>query len=140
MPWLLRMATHIYPIDPSPKVRMTRKDTWRNSEVRPAVQRWRAFQNRVQELGITVRDGDHITFRISMPESWSAKKKAAHIGTPHRSKPDLDNLLGGLFDAALLSQKGGDQHIAEVGRLRKIWSDVGRVEIWRDTEKESPIG
>src|SRR4051812_40821290 len=67
MPWLLRMATHIYPIDPSPKVRMTRKDTWRNSEVRPAVQRWRAFQNRVQELGITVRDGDHITFRISMP-------------------------------------------------------------------------
>lgn len=125
------MPTHIYPIDPQPKVRMTRKDTWRNADVRPAVQRWRAFQNEVQRLGVTVQDGDSITFRIAMPASWSAKKRAAHLGMPHRAKPDLDNLLGGLFDAALLSQKGGDQHIASLGAVAKMWAPEGSIMIER---------
>lgn len=120
---------------------MTRRDTWRTSEVRPAVQRWRDFQRRVQELGITVQDGDGITFLIAMPASWSVKKKLAHIGAPHRAKPDLDNLLGGLFDAAMLSQEGGDQHIAELGAVRKTWHDTGNIVIFRvNTKKESPFG
>lgn len=127
------MATVIYEVTPCPKVRMTRRDTWANGKVRPSVQRWRDFQNEVQRLGITVQDGDEITFGVPMPPSWSAKKRETHIGCPHRSKPDLDNLLGGLFDAAMLSQKGGDQHIAHIGSVKKLWSDSGRIAVFRKT-------
>lgn len=125
-------ATFTYTVDPSPKVRMTRQDTWATSKVRPAVQRWRAFQNRCQALGITVQDGDEITFVLPMPASWSQKRRAATVYDSHRSKPDLDNLLGGLFDATM---PGGDQHIAELGRVRKIWGDSGEIRI---TRKNSP--
>lgn len=125
------MATVVYAVTPSPKVRMTRKDTWSTSKVRPAVQRWRVFQDEVKRLAITVQDGDAIAFGVPMPESWPAKKRAAHLGMPHRAKPDLDNLLGGLFDAAMLSQNGGDQHIAHVGCLTKYWAETGEIAIDR---------
>jgi Holliday junction resolvase RusA-like endonuclease len=105
---------------------MTRRDTW--AKARPAVMRWRAFRDRVQELGITVQDGDAITFVVPMAPSWSAKKRAAHVGQLHRNKPDVDNLLGGLFDGAMPE---GDQHIAELGGLRKVWGEVGEIVIER---------
>jgi Holliday junction resolvase RusA-like endonuclease len=125
-------ATFTYTVDPSPKVRMTRRDTWATAKVRPAVQRWRAFAARVKVLGITVQDGDEITFAVPMPPSWGKKKRAAHLGTPHRAKPDLDNLLGGLFDATM---PDGDQHIAELGSVRKVWDTLGHITI---TRKNSP--
>jgi Holliday junction resolvase RusA-like endonuclease len=103
---------------------MTRRDTWANSNVRPAVQKWRAFANEVKRLGITVQDGDALTFCVAMPTSWSAKKRREHEGQPHRSKPDLDNLIGGLFDAAM---PDGDQHIAELGACRKVWASDGQI-------------
>jgi Holliday junction resolvase RusA-like endonuclease len=125
-------ATLVYIVDPSPKVRMTRRDTWATAKVRPAVQRWRAFASAVKVLGCTVDDGDEITFVLPMPASWGRKKRAAHVGAPHRSKPDLDNLVGGWFDATM---PGGDQHIAELGRVRKIWGDSGAIHV---TRKNSP--
>ena len=36
---------------------------------------------------------------MTMPKSWSKKKKAAHVGKPHQVKPDLDNVLKGFMDA-----------------------------------------
>lgn len=128
------MTLLTYAVTPNPKVRMTRRDTWGNQSVRPAVLKWRAFANRVQALGVTVQDGDSITFCVPMPESWSKKKRDAHRGQPHRAKPDLDNLLGGLFDAAMPK---GDQHIASLQIVRKQWADEGAIEILRrplDTE------
>jgi Holliday junction resolvase RusA-like endonuclease len=124
------MTTHRYAVAPQPKVRMTRRDTWANAKVRPAVQKWRAFVQDVKRLGITVADQDAITFVIPLPESWSAKKRTAHLHQPHRQKPDLDNLLGGLFDAAM---PDGDQHIAELGPCRKVWGRAGEVIIARTT-------
>lgn len=107
---------------------MTRRDTWSTEDVRPAVQRWRAFRDRVQALGITVLDGDDITFVVAMPPSWPKKKRVAHQGTIHRAKPDLDNLLGGLFDAA---HPKGDQHIGELAGIRKVWGYEGQIIITR---------
>lgn len=39
-------------------------------------------------------------FRMPIPESWSKKKRAEAIGKPVPVKPDIDNLVKGLFDAA----------------------------------------
>jgi Holliday junction resolvase RusA-like endonuclease len=123
------MPTHRYLVTPQPKVRMTRRDTWANDKVRPAVQKWRAFAAEVKRLGITVQDGDSITFIVACPPSWSATKKRAHYGTFHRAKPDLDNLLGGLFDAAM---PGGDAHIADLRRCVKMWGEHPAIFIERE--------
>lgn len=117
------MTTQWYDVTPSPKVKQTKSDQWRNPP-RPAVAKYRAFRDRVQALGITIVDGDSITFVLPMPQSWPAKKRAAMDGQPHRQKPDLDNLLGGLFDAAMPLE---DCHIAELGALRKVWGQVGSI-------------
>lgn len=122
------MTTWRYDVTPHPKVRMTRRDTWATKAVRPSVQRWRAFQNRVQELGITVQDGDSICFFVPMPASWKHSKRREHLHQPHRSKPDLDNLLGGLFDAAMPEE---DKHIACLGRVSKVWAPDGMITITR---------
>lgn len=123
------MVTLRYAVAPQPKVRMTRRDTWANGKVRPAVQKWRAFQNEVKRLGIVVQDGDAITFIVPCPPSWSATKKRAHYGRFHRAKPDLDNLLGGLFDAAM---PGGDAHIADLRRCTKMWGQYPQIIIERE--------
>lgn len=123
------MATFRYPIAPNPKVRMTRKDTWARDKVRPAVLRWRLFRDAIQAAGVTILDGDNIVFRVPMPESWPKKKKEKLAGTPCQAKPDLDNLLGGLFDAAMPK---GDQHIHTLGHVSKRWAYEGSIEIFRD--------
>ena len=122
------MATHVYSITPNPKVRMTRRDTWGNQKVRPAVAKWRAFRDRVQELGLKVLEGDSVEFVVPMPGSWSAKKRAQMNGTMHRQKPDLDNLLGGLFDAAMPEE---DKELAALGGLRKVWGTEGQIRLTR---------
>lgn len=99
------------------------------------MQRWRAFQNEVQRLGVTVEDGDEITFLLPMPGSWSKQKQLSHLGAPHRAKPDLDNLIGGLFDAAM---PDGDQHISELGTCRKVWGDQGVIVITRKNLPDIP--
>lgn len=110
---------------------MTRRDVWLNPP-RPCVAKWRQFKDRVRELGITVQDGDALTFWIPMPPSWSKKKREKMLGSPHQQTPDLDNLIGGLFDAALPT---GDAHIHELGRTCKRWWDAGRITIERNSSQ-----
>nr|WP_262905680.1 RusA family crossover junction endodeoxyribonuclease [Hymenobacter siberiensis] len=38
-------------------------------------------------------------FYLPVPKSWTKKKKAAHYGMLHRSKPDADNYLKAICDA-----------------------------------------
>ena len=63
---------------------------------------------------------------LPLPASWSQKKRQQMAGTPHRVKPDIDNLIKSCLDA-LLSR---DQGIHEI-RARKRWEDANgpRVEI-----------
>lgn len=79
------------------KPRMTQRDRWKQ---RPVIVRYHAFcdelrLNKPPQLGNIVR----LTFYLPMPPSWSAKKKAAHIGHPHQQKPDIDNLSKSVLDA-----------------------------------------
>lgn len=116
----------LYPVTPCPAPRQSRRDTFKP---RPCVLRYRAFKDRVRELGIEVQNGDEITFLIPMPASWSQKKRERMNLTPHTQKKDLDNLLKALLDAIYED----DAHIWYLGRLQKRWIDgAGAIRIERN--------
>ena len=122
----------IYFIDPCAKVRQTQSDKWKK---RPCVMRYRAFADEVRRIGITLQDGDAVVFRIAMPKSWNLKRKEAMVGKPHRQKPDLDNLLGGLMDAAM---PDSDCHVASLERVSKIWAFSASIEVVRQSTPPGP--
>lgn len=110
----------IYNINPQAKPRMSRGDKWKK---RPAVLRYWEFKDKCKELGIVPEDNQYVIFHIPMAKSWSKKKKAEMDGKPHRNRPDLDNLLKGLWD--ILEE---DSHISCV-TARKVWAYDGAIEI-----------
>jgi len=113
----------IYEITPVPKPRMTRSDKWKK---RPCVMRYRAFADKCKLLGIDLPEsGATIIFYLPMPKSWSKKKKAQMIGTPHRSRPDISNLIKALEDALYLD----DSIIWNYGSLTKLWGNRGCISI-----------
>jgi Holliday junction resolvase RusA-like endonuclease len=112
-----------YDVSPCAKVRQTQSDKWKQ---RPCVMRYRAFADECRRLNISLEDGDAITFYIEMPKSWSKKVLLAFDGQPHRSKPDLDNLVGGLMDAVL---PGGDSHISRLSTIQKVWARKPGIEV-----------
>jgi Holliday junction resolvase RusA-like endonuclease len=87
------------------------------------------------EQGYELGDAIAIVFGIPMPKSWSKKKKAEHLGTPHRggSGPDTDNLTKGVKDALT-----GDDAFVHVNCARKIWIEgpVGYIKIKNLTREE----
>jgi Holliday junction resolvase RusA-like endonuclease len=64
-----------------------------------------------------------ITFVISMPKSWSDKKKKAYEGKPHKNKPDLNNLVKALEDCLF----DEDKYIWEYRNIRKIWGYTDKI-------------
>lgn len=68
-----------------------------------------------------------LIFQMPVPPSWSKRKKASHIGTPHRQKPDIDNLIKAFLDTIYGShnpQSNGDQHHWDI-RGVKVWVEEG---------------
>jgi len=123
----------IYNVSPTAKVRQTQSDRWKQ---RPCVMRYRAFADKLRALGCTLQDGDSIIFWIAMPRSWSSKKRSAHVGAPHRSRPDLDNLLGGTMDAVMPK---GDSHVSALGRIEKRWALAGAIEVLRSVGQPDAV-
>lgn len=111
----------IYEITPVPAPRMTQSDKWKK---RPAVMRYFEFRDRVKELGITVKNGDVITFIIPMPESWSKKRRYQMFWQPHQIRGDIDNYAKAIFDSVF----DDDSHIWDI-HLRKIWGETGEIRI-----------
>lgn len=112
----------IYPITPMGAPRMTRADAWNKRDV---VLRYRAFKDLVQAHKVELANGYSVTFVLPMPPSWSKKKRDAMRGQYHQYKPDLDNLLKALMDSIF----GEDCHIADLGRVKKVWGDSGQIKI-----------
>jgi Holliday junction resolvase RusA-like endonuclease len=100
---------------------MTRSDKWKK---RPCVMRYRAFRDRVREMGMEIKAPCKITFYLPMPPSWSKKKCAAFNGQPHMNKPDIDNLIKSVFDAVFED----DAHIWSVA-AEKFWSEKPMITI-----------
>jgi Holliday junction resolvase RusA-like endonuclease len=86
-------------VEPMGKPRMTQRDKWAKRKV---VVRYRSYADelRRQTQGI-MASPIIVSWRafFTIPESWSAKKKAALCGELHTSKPDRDNVDKGILDA-----------------------------------------
>ena len=111
-------------LDPVAKPRMSRSDVWL---LRPCVARYRAFcdELRLQAKGMRFPEhGAWVIFRLPMPRGWSDRKKEATAGEPHKTVPDVDNLVKSIFDAL----ETDDRHIWDV-RITKVWDHTGSIEI-----------
>jgi Holliday junction resolvase RusA-like endonuclease len=108
-------------IEPNTKPRMTRADKWKK---RPCVLQYRAFcdELRLKAGNFKLSGSYKIDFYLSMPKSWSKKKKELMRGKPHQETPDLDNLLKAVNDA-LLEQ---DKIIYKI-EATKFWGETGKI-------------
>lgn len=110
-------------ITPVPKPRMTQRDRWAR---RPAVSRYRDYKDELWRFGVrALPEALGVIFTLPMPQSWSNRKRTRHAGSPHKSRPDLDNLIKGLLDAILEEDSGIHRMTA-----RKIWGATGSLTIW----------
>ena len=101
---------------------MVQSDKWKK---RPATEKYWKFKDDINKL---VR-GDlgsqfDIDFYVSMPKSWSKKKKAEYDGKPHQQRPDIDNFLKSFMDSLCED----DSHVWDV-HPRKFWAYEGRIEL-----------
>lgn len=117
------------PVNPVGKPRQTRSDRWKQ---RPCVLKYRAYADEVRlhcaNLGYEPEDTLYISFYIPMPSSWSEKKKKSHNGQPHRSKPDLDNMVKAFLDAIFANNEADDCIVHRI-TADKFWALEGRIEV-----------
>ena len=110
-------------VDPMGAPRQTRRDAWRPSK---AVLRYRKFKDELRAVcgkpPVPVRL--ELEFDVPMPRSWSRRKRQLMQGTPHRSRPDVDNMAKAVMDA-LWTEDGA---VAELA-ARKRWSATGEVRV-----------
>lgn len=100
------------------KPRMTRRDRWQK---RPCVLRYRAQTDELRLRGVVLPETYALFCYFPMPASWSAARKAAANGSPHRVKPDRDNVEKALMDG--LCPRDQVLHKAFVS---KVWAYSGR--------------
>ncbi len=109
-----------YNIVPVGKPRMTQADRWQS---RKRVNRYWAYKLQVRKANIILSEsGDKVMFVMPMPKSWSVRKKNKYAHLPHQQKPDLDNLIKGLWDAVFEDDSHVWQVIAE-----KVWGHEGQI-------------
>jgi len=60
---------------------------------------------------------------FACPPSWSAKKRAAHLGQPHTQRPDLDNLMKAVCDGMNRVAYDDDGQIAQMTAI-KVWAET----------------
>lgn len=116
-----RVTTRVV-VTPVAKPRMTRRDKWAK---RPSVLRYRAYADALRASLPTIEPGAlSLVFILPMPSSWSLRKREEMAGSPHTSRPDIDNLIKGVLDT-LFEDDAGVWSVSAV----KLWGNAGRVEI-----------
>jgi Holliday junction resolvase RusA-like endonuclease len=122
---------YIFNIDPVAKPRMVRSDTWNK---RPAVQKYWEFKDelnrQVKKMEYVIGEELTIEFYIRMPTSWSKKKRVEHDGKPHKSKPDLSNLIKAWEDCLT----DNDSAIHSI-TASKLWNDRGMIQVFTEKVK-----
>lgn len=108
-------------IMPQGKPRMTANDTWK-----PAARRYFAYCDALHLLlpKYELPESLEIVFHLPVYKSYSKKKQAELIGSPHQQKPDIDNLLKAFMDA--MAPNHDDKYVWEV-KASKIWSQTGGI-------------
>ena len=94
---------YIFNVTPVAKPRMTQRDKWAN---RPCVLKYWSFKEEMlllaNEMKFTLPDQFLIVYNIPFPKSYSKKKRKELIGTPHKMKPDIDNLNKAVLDTFMI--------------------------------------
>jgi len=115
-------------INPQPKPRMTHKGRFS-----PKAKRYYAYSDELRTLCLAMRfelgETFHVVFNMPMPKSWSQKKRNAMRGEPHKSRPDLSNLLKAVED--ILMEE--DSCIYTVVAQKK-WADEGSIQFMTISE------
>lgn len=109
------------PINPIPKPRMVRSDRWKKRE---CVEKYWQWKDRIRSYIQVLPAEFKVIFEVEMPQSWSEKKKKQKLGTPHQSRPDIDNFLKALMDA--IATEDGFVYSVE---MKKIWGRTGSITI-----------
>jgi Holliday junction resolvase RusA-like endonuclease len=129
------------PGPPPGKPRMTQRDKWKK---RPPVVAYHEWCDRVREVAGNIPPAEEIaavnwTAIFEPPPSWTKRKRAAVLNTPHRSKPDRDNVDKAILDC-LWKQDSG----IHCGYIAKFWGTTAhlQIEIVLNTpfDKEPKIG
>ena len=109
--------------NPMAKPRMTRADRWKK---RPCVVKYFIYSGHIKWQ---VKNKNYVPsnelvmiFNISMPKSWSKKKKAKMFGQAHQQTPDIDNLEKGILDSLFIN----DMKVWKVCASKR-WSDCGSI-------------
>jgi Holliday junction resolvase RusA-like endonuclease len=118
------------PIELMGKPRMVKSDSWKKRE---CVQRYWALKDELNlkanlakfKLPLTY----HAVIVISMPQSWSKKRKEKMDGKPCMQKPDKDNLEKTLCDCLPIVEGLDDKAVYD-SRVTKIWGYEGRLTIY----------
>lgn len=112
-------------IEPIGKPRMVKSDAWAGRE---CVKRYWQYKDDLNILAKSQRytpiNTLDVKFYLSMPKSWSEKKKESMNGKYHTSKPDIDNLIKAFLDC-LIDDDSGIYKIT----ASKYWATKGRIEI-----------
>lgn len=91
-----------------------------------------ALIDEAADKGYVMGEKIEVLFYIPVPPSWRKAKKARYHFTPHRSKPDVDNLCKALMDAL----KPTKDHVVHTLIAKKVWVDfpIGWIRIgsWPD--------
>lgn len=101
---------------------MTRNQYWI-----PAAKRYFAWKDDLRMLalaeGYELEEPLSLTFVLPVPKSCTKKERERRLGNPHRTTPDLDNMIKAFKDAL----SDNDAGIAEYGTMRKIWGESGAI-------------
>ena len=125
------MPKKVFKVAPMPKPRMTRADRWKK---RPIVEKYWAYKDAIREEQGPFRfphSGASVVFYMPIPKSWSKKKKAAALDSPHQKVKscDIDNLLKALWDALIWDEGDDDGMIWDIRGCSKVYSDNPRIEV-----------
>ena len=111
-------------INPVAKPRMTQRDKWKK---RAVTEKYWKYKDELKMLCFLCRwvpkDELEVTFVIPMPKSWSERKKRKSDGMPHKSRPDLDNLVKGFKDALMIE----DSNVHTYHKMKKLWGTTGKI-------------
>lgn len=122
------------PVKPMGAVRMT----GRGKFIKPNAQRYLTYKKFIQ-MHVLRQVKKHellngplevtVWFIMPIPQSWSNKKKVAAIGEWHCKKPDIDNLVKGLFDSMNQLIWQDDNQVA-VLTTKKIYGNEPMIEVY----------
>ena len=122
-------------IEPVAKPRMTRRDVWLKPPRKPVLA-YRNFANSLKNYALRdryfVSNPLSLIFVMSMPKSWSGKKRERMCGEPHTTKPDLDNLIKAFKDALCEN----DSFVHTYAGMKKVWGEEGAIIIMNNNDNE----